>query len=31
MPLGRPKLAADSAEFLAVESWVTDGCPDDPV
>jgi hypothetical protein len=31
MPLGRPKLPEDSAEFLVVESWVADNCPDDPV
>jgi hypothetical protein len=29
MPLGRPKLPPDSSEFLVVESWVADGCPDD--
>jgi hypothetical protein len=31
MPQNRPKLAEESAEFTTVESWVADGCPDDPV
>jgi hypothetical protein len=31
MPQGRPKLPPDSSEFLVVERWVADGCPDDTV
>ncbi|GAA1636730.1 hypothetical protein GCM10009679_47360 [Saccharothrix algeriensis] len=31
MPLARPKLPEDSGEFLLVEQWVNDGCPDSDV
>jgi Ferritin-like len=31
MPAGRPPLAEESEEFLLVERWVADGCPDDTV
>jgi hypothetical protein len=31
MPLGRPPLAEDGAEFKLVEQWVADGCPDGAV
>jgi hypothetical protein len=31
MPRLRPKLEQTSPEFRLVESWVADGCPDDPV
>jgi hypothetical protein len=29
MPQSRPKLDEDSPEFLVVEKWVADGCPDE--
>jgi Ferritin-like len=31
MPSGRPPLAEESDEFLLVERWVADGCPDDTI
>ena len=31
MPLGRPPLAEDSAEFKLVEQWIADGRPDDAI
>jgi hypothetical protein len=31
MPLNRLKLAEGSVEFTTVESWVADGCPDNPL
>ncbi len=31
MPKQRPKLDKTGPEFLLIEKWVADGCPDDPV
>jgi hypothetical protein len=31
MPRSRPKLEANDPEFVFLEQWIKDGCPDDPV